>query len=140
MSYTEMRLVPTYLQTDESYDPCCVLNREGMTMTHKFATACFVIGSVLVPVVACAADADMDRGHPAAFVKDSVITTKIKAKLAGENLASLRHVRVDADTNGVVWLSGTVDSREDADKAVTIARNTEGVKSVSSDLKVQQDR
>jgi hyperosmotically inducible protein len=82
----------------------------------------------------------MDRGHPAVFVKDSVITTKIKAKLAAENLESLKHIRVDADTNGIVWLSGTVNSREDANKAVTIARNTEGVKSVSSDLKVQPDR
>lgn len=109
-------------------------------MTHKFATACFVIGAALGPIAAHAADSEMDRGQPAAFLKDSVITTKIKAKMAAEHLDSLKNIRVDTDANGVVSLSGTVNSPEEANKAVTIARNTEGVKSVSSDLRVQKDR
>lgn len=109
-------------------------------MTHKFATACFVIGAALGPIAAHAADSEMDRGHTAAFLKDSVITTKIKARMAAEHLDSLKNIRVDTDANGVVSLSGTVNSPEEADKAVTIARNTEGVKSVSSDLRVEKDR
>jgi hyperosmotically inducible protein len=74
------------------------------------------------------------------FVKDSVITTKIKTKLAAEHLGSAKHIKVDTDRNGVVWLSGTANSQEEADKVVEIARNTEGVKSVSSKLKVHKDR
>ncbi len=109
-------------------------------MTHKFATACFVIGAALGPISAHAADSEMDRGHPTAFVKDSVITTKIKAEMAAEHLDSLKNIRVDTDANGVVSLSGTVESPEEANKAVTIARNTEGVKSVSSHLRVEKDR
>jgi len=109
-------------------------------MRYKIATSCFVIASVLAPVAAYAADGDTDRSKPGTFVKDSVITTKIKAKLAAEHPASAAHVKVDTDKNGVVWLSGTTDSQAEADKAVEIARGTEGVKSVNTKLTVQKDR
>ena len=99
-----------------------------------------MIGSVLAPVAAFAADPDTDRSKPVTFVKDSVITTKIKTKLAAEHLSSAKHIKVDTDRNGVVWLSGTANSQEEADKAVEIARSTEGVKSVNSKLKVHKDR
>ena len=109
-------------------------------MKYKLATTCFVIGSVLAPIAAYAADSDTDRSKPKTFVKDSVITTKIKTKLAAEHLGSAKHISVDTDKDGVVWLSGTANSQAEVDKAVQIARNTEGVKSVKSDLKVQKDR
>jgi hyperosmotically inducible periplasmic protein len=109
-------------------------------MKYKLATTCFVIGSVLAPVAAYAADSDTDRSKPTHFVKDSVITTKIKTKLAAEHLGSVKHIKVDTDRNGVVWMSGTANSQEEADKAVAIARDTEGVKSVNSHIKVQKDR
>jgi hyperosmotically inducible protein len=109
-------------------------------MKYKLATTCFVIGSVLAPVASYAADSDKDRSKPATFVKDSVITTKIKAKLAAEHLGSAKHISVDTDRDGVVWLSGTANSQAEVDKAVEIARKTEGVKSVKRDLKVQKDR
>ena len=37
-------------------------------------------------------------------------------------------------------MSGTANSQEEVNQAITIARNTEGVKTVKSDLKVQKDR
>jgi hyperosmotically inducible protein len=98
------------------------------------------MGSVLAPVGAHAMDGDKDRPHPEAFVKDSVITTKIKTKLAAQHLGSVKHISVDTDKNGVVWMTGTVNSQDEAEKAITIARNTEGVRSVNSELKVQKDR
>jgi hyperosmotically inducible protein len=109
-------------------------------MNYKLATTLFVIGSVLTPVAAYAADSDTDRSKPTAFVKDSVITTKVKAKLAADHPGTMKHVKVDTDRNGVVWMTGTANSQEEIDKAVDIARNTEGVKSVHSDLKVNKDR
>ena len=108
-------------------------------MKYKLATSCFVIGSVLAPVAAYAADSDTDRSKPEHFVKDSVITTKIKTRLAEENLGSMKHIRIDTDKNGVVWMSGTANSQEEIDKAVAIARDTEGVKSVTSHIKVRKD-
>jgi hyperosmotically inducible protein len=109
-------------------------------MKYKLATSCFVIGSVLAPVAAYAADSDTDRSKPMHFVKDSVITTKIKTKLAAEHLGSAKHIKVDTDRNGVVWMTGTANNQEEADKAVQIAQDTEGVKSVNSHIKPRKDR
>ena len=110
-------------------------------MKTKLATTCFIIGTLLAPVmVAHAEDAtDSDRMHPKAFVKDSVITTKIKAKLAEEKISSLAKIKVDTHSTGAVVLSGKVHTQDEADKAVAIARETEGVTSVKSKLHVQND-
>lgn len=105
-------------------------------MKRKLLTTCFVIGTVLAPAMAYAADSDTDRSKPATFVKDSAITTAVKTKLAADHPSSLVNIRVDTDMNGVVWLSGTAHNQADIDKAVTIARNTEGVKSVHNDVKL----
>jgi len=106
-------------------------------MKTKLVACCFVIGTLLAPVAGYTADSDMDRSHPKSYVKDSAITTKIKAKLAEENLTSTMHIKVDTDSNGVVWLSGTAKTQAEIDQAVTIARNTEGVKSVENHIKVK---
>ena len=108
-------------------------------MKIRLATTCFIIGALLVPVAAHAADPDTDRTHPKAFVKDSVITTKIKAKLAAENIKSLAGIRVDTDANGMVVLSGEAKTQEEADKAVSIARETEGVTSVESKIRIKKE-
>jgi hyperosmotically inducible periplasmic protein len=109
-------------------------------MKIKLATICLVIGTLLAPVVAHAEDTDSDRKHPKAYVKDSVITTKIKTKLAAEKIKSLIHIKVDTDSKGEVVLSGKVRSQEEADKAVSIARETEGVASVTNNLKIKTDK
>ena len=105
-------------------------------MKMKFATACFAIATLLSPLAAQAADSDSDRSHPLTYVKDSVITTKVKAKLADEKMSSLKHISVDTDNKGVVVLSGNVSTQADADKAVSIARGTDGVTAVRNDLQI----
>ena len=105
-------------------------------MRYALATTCFVLGAALAPVAAYAADSDTDRANPATFVKDSVITTKIKSKLAAEHLSSATNIKVDTDRDGVVWMSGTANSQEEVNQAISIAKNTEGVRSVKSDLKI----
>ena len=104
-----------------------------------FAAGCIVIATVLAPVAAFAADGDSDRANPKLFVKNSAITTKIKPKLASEHLGSLKHIEVDTDQNGVVWMTGTANSQDEI-MALAIARNNEGVKTVKADIKVQKDR
>lgn len=71
------------------------------------------------------------------YVKNSVITTKVKSKLAAKHLSSLAHVKVDTDKDGVVWLSGRAPSQDAVDMATTIAKDTEGVNSVHNDIAVQ---
>lgn len=107
---------------------------------RKIVIAGVVLAGLAGAPLVLAQDADTDRAHPKAFVKDSVITTKVKSKLASQHMGSLAHIRVDTDENGVVWLSGTTHSQEAADKAVELARDTEGVKDVHSHIMVRADK
>ena len=84
-------------------------------------------------------DSDADRSHPGAFVKDSVITTKVKSKLAAKHMSTLANIRVDTDNNGVVWLSGKAPTKDAADLAAMLAKDTEGVTSVHNKIVVSAD-
>jgi len=103
----------------------------------KLLTACLVVGTLMSPFAVRAADADADRSHPTAYVKDSVITTKIKTKLAADKMRSLATIHVDTDANGMVVLSGTAKSQDRIDAAVALARDTEGVTSVQNNIKIK---
>ena len=107
-------------------------------MKSSLAISIIATSLLLVPVVS-RADADADRSHPMTYVKDSAITVKVKAKLADEHMNSLRHISVDTDSAGAVMLSGTARTQADVDKAVSIARSTEGVMSVTSSILVKKD-
>ena len=109
-------------------------------MKSQVAATCFVLGTLLAPMTAYAADSDADRANPATFVKDSAITTKIKAKLAADHPTSAVRIKVDTDKNGEVWMTGTANSQSDIDNAVAAARNTDGVKTVHNNLTVQPDK
>lgn len=105
-------------------------------MKTKLATSCFILATLLVPVAAHAADTESATKKASTFVKDSAITTKVKAKLAAEKLSSLAKIKVETDAASVVFLSGKVKTQEEADKAVSIATAVDGVKSVSSTIQV----
>jgi osmotically-inducible protein OsmY len=106
-------------------------------MISKYATAFVVIGALLAPVAGHAEDSrDKDRSHPSAWVKDSVITAKIKAEYAKNKQVSVRRIRVDTDDKGKVQLSGTARSRAEKRMAEEIAKSTEGVVSVDNRIRV----
>ena len=112
-------------------------------MDTKLAASCLVAGALLLPIAGYTADSperSVDRSSPKAFVKDSVITTKIKAELAEEKLSSLAKISVDTDDKGKVVLSGTAASKAAVDKAVSIARAVKGVTSVTNRIKVAADK
>src|SRR5258708_12610511 len=89
-------------------------------MRKKIALTCLIATTLMLPVLAYASDdRDSDRSHPKTFVKDSVITTKIKTKLAAEHPGSMARVPVDTDDHGGVWLSGHVRSEEQRDRAAS---------------------
>jgi len=109
-------------------------------MNTKTAAIFLVAGALMLPVAGYSADKDSDRSSPKAFVKDSVITVKVKAELAEEKMSSLVKIKVDTDDKGVVYLSGTVASKAAADKAVTIAKAVKGVVDVKSTITVKADK
>ena len=105
-------------------------------MNSRIAASIVLAGALILPLAGHAEDSDADRTSPSAFVKDSVITTKIKAELAEQNLSSLLHISVDTDRNGMVVMRGTAENQQAADKAVSIARSVSGVTSVRSTIRV----
>ena len=71
------------------------------------------------------------------YVKDSTITTKVKAKLAEKHISTLTDIKVDTDKDGVVWLSGSAPTKDAKDLAEMITKNTEGVRAVHNDIAVR---
>jgi osmotically-inducible protein OsmY len=69
-------------------------------------------------------------------VADSVITTKVKADFVKEPDLSALAIHVETE-KGVVMLSGFVNSKTEAERAVQVARGVEGVTKVKSALKVK---
>ncbi len=109
-------------------------------MKTNVLVSCIAMAGLLGSAVVLAeGDSDADRSHPAAFVKDSAITAKIKTKLAAEHITSMGRIHVDTDKDGIVWLSGSARSQQAIDQAVSLARETDGVKSVHSELTVKKD-
>ena len=70
------------------------------------------------------------------YAGDTATTSEIKAKLLADDIVPSRHVKVET-TDGVVQLSGTVDSQAQSDRAESIAKAVDGVKSVKNDLKTK---
>ncbi|SCB74536.1 molecular chaperone OsmY [Kosakonia oryziphila] len=70
------------------------------------------------------------------YAGDTATTSEIKAKLLADDIVPSRKVKVET-TDGVVQLSGTVDSQAQSERAESIAKAIEGVKSVKNDLKVK---
>jgi len=64
---------------------------------------------------------------------DAGITTAVKAKMAADSQVKASEINVDTH-NRVVTLNGTVGSQTEKDRAVLIARDTNGVTNVVDDI------
>jgi len=70
------------------------------------------------------------------YVDDSVVTTKVKSAIVND--LALKGFQINVKTyQGVVQLSGFVDSAQNADKAADLARAVTGVTDVKNDLIVK---
>jgi hyperosmotically inducible protein len=105
-------------------------------MKKLLLTGLVAVGALYLPVAM--ADQDADTSHPGNYVKDSVITTKVKTKLAAKHMSTLAHIKVDTDDHGVVWLSGMAPTKDASDLAAMIAKDTDGVTSVHNKIVVAE--
>ena len=65
-------------------------------------------------------------------MSDAMITTKVKAKLAADDMVKAMDIDVDTES-AEVSLSGTVASDTVRDRAVELAESVDGVASVDAD-------
>jgi hyperosmotically inducible protein len=70
------------------------------------------------------------------YIGDAAITARIKAAILAEPALKVLQIEV-ATTDGVVTLSGTVDSQRSLARASEVARNNQGVTSVVNNLVVK---
>jgi osmotically-inducible protein OsmY len=104
-----------------------------MVKLHRIfkSLACFTL---IIALMGCAAT--QKHESTGQYVDDSVITTKVKSAILGES--TLKTLQINVKTyQGVVQLSGFVDSAQSVSKAGEVARRVEHVKSVENDLLVK---
>jgi hyperosmotically inducible protein len=99
--------------------------------TSKFLAAA-VIGLALT--AGCASTAKHEGTGE--YVDDTVITTKLKAKFVDDKTVDASNINVET-FKGRVQLSGFAKNQAEADRAVQIARATEGVKEVKNDIRLK---
>jgi osmotically-inducible protein OsmY len=119
-----------------SYWPRAPWNRQTETSSPTATTGVIdkdrarQVGAEVGEKTAAAAGKVRDSAH------DATITAKITAKMALDDLVKAR--RIDVSTDGsTVTLSGTTASVAEHDRAIALARETDGVTQVVDRLEVQ---
>jgi osmotically-inducible protein OsmY len=103
-------------------------------MTNFKRTFAFLAALIMATVMGCASTTKHEGTGE--YVDDTVITTKVKAAIL--DTPGLKSAEINVETfKGVVQLSGFVTSKNDADRAVTVAQNVNGVKSVKNDMRLK---
>lgn len=103
-----------------------------MKSFHRFATFFFVI--LFASLLGCASTSTQEGTGE--YVDDSVLTAKVKAEIFND--PSLKSAEINVETfKGVVQLSGFVNSRQDINQAVRVARSVKGVTSVKNDMRIK---
>jgi hyperosmotically inducible protein len=104
-----------------------------MKTRHIFVSI-ILLAAFIVSLIGCASTRTSESTGQ--YIDDSTITTKVKAKLAEDDL--LKSFSINVETyKSVVQLSGFVNSQQTVDKAGRIASSVEGVKSVRNNLVVK---
>jgi hyperosmotically inducible periplasmic protein len=107
-------------------------------MTRKSASCLLVAGVFIAGLGGCATDRTATERNQSMTerVDDGWITTKIKSEFAIDKLVSATNIRINTD-NGVVHLSGAAKNQAEANRAIEIARNVKGVRSVRNEMQIQ---
>ena len=94
----------------------------------------YLVALAAVSLTSAVAWADNGSHQP---VKDTYITTKVKAQLAADHATNAREIHV-ATVDGVVTLSGVARSDAEKDRAEQDAMKIKGVREVRNDIKVPE--
>ncbi|MDX2027228.1 MAG: BON domain-containing protein [Alphaproteobacteria bacterium] len=105
-----------------------------MSVVKSFAKS-LVVPTIVLSLVSCA----VFEGRQTAgrYVDDATITTKVKAAFIEDPIVKAMQINVET-MEGVVQLSGFVDSSESEARAVRLAQQVNGVKRVQDDIIVRR--
>jgi len=103
-----------------------------MKIAQRFTT--ILVTAAVLGLAACAPTAH--RQGTGEYIDDAVITSKVKAAFAADPTVKATEVQVET-FKGTVQLSGFVESRESAQKALQLARDVKGVKEVRNNTVIK---
>ena len=101
--------------------------------SYKYAVAT-AMAVAMISLVGCVAPGT--PGYPATSVDDANVTAQVRTALVNEAMFKINQVRVET-VNGVVTLTGTVQSRPEADRVVEMTKTVQGVKEIRNSLDVR---
>ena len=103
-------------------------------MRHFKYLGTVLMALLLAALVGCASTTTTEGTGE--YFDDSWITTKVKTAIFNE--PTLKSSEINVETfKGEVQLSGFVSSQDDINKALAIARETQGVKNVKNDMRIK---
>ena len=95
------------------------------------------MAAAVLALSACASRDDASKRGAGEFTSDAALTAKVKTAIASDaGLGSASAINVNT-YRGVVQLNGFVDSQDKIQRAVTAARNVQGVRDVQNNLQVK---
>lgn len=108
------------------------------TLTVVVLGSALMSGSVLAQSTTESAGQKVDSSMNKVgnFMDDSSLTAKVKAALVDEDSIKSTDISVKTD-NKVVLLTGTVETKAQAEKAENVTKTVEGVQAVHNELKVK---
>ena len=102
----------------------------------KITLQSFLCLALLTSFAGCSSSSSKSKETPGQYVDDSIITTKVKSAIFDE--PTLKSMQISVKTHqGVVQLSGFVDSADAVTKAGEVAEKVDNVASVENDLIVK---
>lgn len=103
-----------------------------MQALPRFTAIVLILSTSLV--LGCASTSKQESTGE--YVDNSVITAKVKAAIAEDSQLHVTEINVET-YKGIVQLSGFADTQTDINRAGSLARGIDGVKSVKNDMELK---
>jgi osmotically-inducible protein OsmY len=108
------------------------MDRSRIDSARRRLRYAWILVSMLAALGACAGASAQDKG---ARFDDAVITQRVSSALDADPVLRQMHIAVET-RDGVVRLTGFVDSTAQIDRAAALARRIEGVSAVRNAIRV----
>lgn len=103
-----------------------------MTLTKQLPL--FFAAFALAILTACSSTPTQESTGE--YINDTALTTKVKAAIFEEPTLSSAEINVET-FKGTVQLSGFVSSQADINRAISVTRSVEGVRSVKNNMRLK---
>jgi hyperosmotically inducible protein len=105
-----------------------------MNMRNYNYAVATAMAAAMISLVGCMAPGTPE--YPATSFDDANVSAQIRTALVNEAMFKVNQIRIET-VNGVVTLSGTVQSRPEADRVVEMTKTVQGVKEIRNSMDVR---